>query len=205
MEYKKAFLDQKWIDIGCQRCCKAIVNFTTASQFRTHQLKNLVSFKLDSDGQTGRFYYTRAHLPNIKCLPNGLKQCGARLYRFALSLNKLPNTRQYLNYGLAADYINDRYKWYLDIDPKEREGKQLHVCPLAVVKAFTSSSTTLRICQAGNALYKTTCNEFCPCKRKSKKGANMDHQDSPEAQTQCKDTTNSMETEAQCNLSLIHI
>ena len=30
----------------------------------------------------------------------------------------------------------------------------------------------------------------------------MDHQDSPEAQAQCKDTTNSMETEAQCNAQI---
>ena len=199
IEYKKAFLDQKWVDIGCHKCSKAVADFTSASHFRTHQLKNLVSFKLNDDGQTGRFYYNRAHLPNIKCLPNGIKQCGARLYRFALSLNKLPNTRQYLNYGLAADYINDRYKWYLDIDPTEREGKQIHLCPLAVVKSFTSESTTLRICQAGNALYKSICNEYCPCKKKTGKAGRTDNPENTKTQAQGKDITNGIETEAQCN------
>ena len=169
-EYKNAFSDKSNVPIGCDRCDKKIANFTSAKELNAHQLKSLVSFNLNDTKTGGKFTYSRIHLPAIQSLPDGIKQCGARLYRCAMQLDKMHHTRDYLNHTLATDHVNDRTKWLSDIEADAKQGNQVHTVPLTVVRNLKSSTTLLRVCQSANAMYKSICNETCPCKVQQKEG-----------------------------------
>ena len=113
----------------------------------------------------------------MSCLPSGESTAAARLYKQAIQLQKMPKTLQFLNYNLASDYINNRSVWLNDIQGEIRQQNQVYICPLHLVKNLKSSSTPLRVTQAGNTTVRSLCGLHCPCKTSPAKTSDTDLND----------------------------
>ena len=154
------------VDIGCQRCDPSLSVFGNMPALRSFQLKHQISFEQIEEGGRGCFVYDRPHLPSISSLPSGIKLCANRLSKTALTLEKFPHTRQYMNHSLARDFIGGKLKWYRDIPENLRQGLQVHVTPTCLIKNLKSNSTLIRLVLAANTPMPSLCDQNCPCKKK---------------------------------------
>ena len=148
---------------GCHRCddrVKAIRN----ANVNTLRLKTLIKWEQIKGKDIGIFKYYREHLNVLRCLPDGKYVCEMRMKKLCEKLKPCVASRQFLNYTVARDHLNQMTQWLEDVDSKITTGKLVHCIPYLVVFNKNSASSPLRLVQQANSKFKSICDKKnCTC------------------------------------------
>ena len=201
LEYKAAF-KSKEIHTGCEKCDDTVVQFQQMKDFTSYELNKRLTFKPNKEGYGGRFQYDREHSSLVECLPTGAKQASARLLQTSEKLQKLPFSMQYLNYGLAYDYLNKFTRWLNDVDPIERKDFKTHLIALTIVRNLNSSTTTLRICKSANSKHQSLCGVHCPCHKKKQEQSSFTELHNAKTENEISKTMDTQNIDCKIKISL---
>ena len=148
---------------GCSRC-DSRVKAITQQNVNSIRLQKLIKWKKLPNQAHGIFVYEREHLAFLKCLQSGQNMSETRMIKLSEKLNKMPASKQFLNFVAATDFENNYTQWYSDIPREITKNKKIHCIPYLVVFNKNSTSSPLRLVQQANSKFKSVCDEkYCPC------------------------------------------